>query len=81
MLKNKKYNIVVSASDGRRFYQTFQVIEENPQKAASWLLSNWPDAKIRNTVKIEEVAEIEDAELLLPGIVYKSGKGYLNTAP
>ena len=72
----KKWNILVWANDGKKFCQNFHVIERDPEAAKRYLLENFPFPKIWHTVQIQGVEEMEDAELFLPGIVYKSGKAY-----
>ncbi len=77
----KKWNLLVTASDGKRFYQNFHVIAESAEAASAWLLDNYPYAPLKPTAKVEEVEEMEDAAFFLPGIVYKSGKAYFNRPP
>lgn len=72
----KKWNILVTGNDGRKFYQNFHVIEKDSEAAKQWLLENFPVPKLKATIQIQEVEEMEDAELFLPGVVYKSGKAY-----
>jgi len=74
----KKWNVVVSGNDGRPFYQNFHVIEQNADAAARWLMDNFPNAKLRPTLQLQQIEEMEAAELFLPGIVYRSGKVYFN---
>lgn len=74
----KKYNVLVSVNDGRAFYQNFHVIASSPEAAFKWLIDNFPHAKFKATVKLQQIEQLEDAELFLPGIVYKSGKAYFN---
>lgn len=77
-MKNKKWNILVTGNDGRPFYQNFHVIEANPEAAARYLLENFPYPKLKHTIKIDQMEEVEDAEFFLPGVVYKSGRAYFN---
>jgi hypothetical protein len=72
----KKWNILVWANDGKKFCQNFHVIESDADAAKRWLIDNFPLSKFKHTVQIQEVQEMEDAELFLPGVVYKSGKAY-----
>jgi hypothetical protein len=72
----KKWNILVWANDGKKFCQNFHVIESSADAAKQWLIDNFPSAKFKHTVQIQEVEEMEDAELFLPGVVYKSGRAY-----
>ncbi|HXG60287.1 MAG TPA: hypothetical protein VNO22_02830 [Planctomycetota bacterium] len=72
----KKWNILVTGNDGRKFYQNFHVIERDAEAAKRYLLDNFPFPKLRPTIEIQEIEELEDAELFLPGVVYKSGKAY-----
>jgi hypothetical protein len=74
----RKWNVLVTGNDGRPFYQNFHVIEEDPDAAMKWLMANFPYPKIRPTIKLQEIEEVEDASFFLPGIVYKSGKAYFN---
>ena len=74
----KKWNLLVSADDGKRFYQNFHIIAETAESASQWLVENYPYPKLKPTAKVEEVEEMEDATHFLPGIVYKSGKAYFN---
>src|SRR4026208_1852684 len=74
----KKFNILVTGNDGKKFYQNFHVIEADPETAKSYLLENFPNSKLNPTIEITEIEEMEDAELFLPGVVYKSGKAYFN---
>ncbi len=77
-MKNKKWNILVTGNDGRSFYQNFHVIEETAESAARYLLDNFPYPKLKHTIKIDQMEEMEDAEFFLPGVVYKSGRAYFN---
>lgn len=72
----KKWNILVTGNDGRKFYQNFHVIETDAESAKKWLLENFPVPKLKATIEIQEIEEMEDAEFYLPGVVYKSGKAY-----
>jgi hypothetical protein len=72
----KKWNILVTGNDGRKFYQNFHVIEASADAAKVYLLDNFPNTKIKPTIQIQEIEELEDAELFLPGVVYGSGKAY-----
>ncbi len=74
----KKWNVLVSANDGRAFYQNFHVIEAGPEAAFKWLMDNFPYPRIKPTVQLQQIEEMEPADLFLPGIVYKSGKAYFN---
>ena len=74
----KKFNILVTGNDGKKFYQNFHVIEADPEAAKSYLLENFPNSKLKPTIQITEIEEMEDAELFLPGVVYRSGKAYFN---
>jgi hypothetical protein len=74
----KKFNLLVTGNDGKKFYQNFHVVEVDPEAAKTYLLENFPNAKLKPTIQITEIEEMEDAELFLPGIVYKSGKAYFN---
>jgi hypothetical protein len=74
----KKWNILVTGNDGKKFYQNFHVIEVSPEAAKQYLLENFPVAKLKPTIQISEIEEMEDAEFFLPGVVYKSGKAYFN---
>ena len=74
----KKWNIMVTGNDGKPFYQNFHVIEGSAEAAARYLLENFPYPKLKHTVKIDKVEEHEDADLFLPGVVYKSGRAYYN---
>ena len=67
-----------TGNDGKKFYQNFHVIEASPEAAKSYLLENFPNSKLKPTIQITEIEEMEDAELFLPGVVYKSGKAYFN---
>ena len=77
-VRMKKWNILVTGNDGKKFYQNFHVIEMTPEAAKQYLLENFPVAKLKPTIQINEIEEMEDAELFLPGVVYKSGKAYFN---
>ncbi len=66
----------MTGNDGRKFYQNFHVIEKDGEAAQRCLLDNFPAPGIRATIAVQKVEELEDAELFLPGIVYKSGKAY-----
>jgi len=72
----KKWNILVWANDGKKFCQNFHVIEMSAEAAEHYLLDNYPYPKLRTTVTVQGVEEMEDASLYLPGLVYKSGKAY-----
>lgn len=72
----RKWDVLITANDGQKFYQNVHVIESNPESASAYVQENFPDHKIRQTVKIEKIELIEEAELFLPGIVYKSGRAY-----
>ena len=72
----KKWNIVIWGNDGRKFVQNFHVIEAGADAAKQYLIENFPFPKIKSTLEIQEISELEDAEFFLPGIVYKSGKAY-----
>ena len=74
----KKWNVLITANDGRKFYQNFHVVELNGHAAQRYLLENFPDEKLKPTVAVEGIEEMEDATLYLPGIVYKSGKAYFS---
>ena len=74
----KKFNILVTGNDGKKFYQNFHVIEVDPEAAKTYLLENFPNPKLKPTIQVTEIEEMEDAELFLPGVVYKSGKAYFN---
>jgi hypothetical protein len=74
----KKWDVLVTANDGRKFYQNIHVIESNPESASVYVQENFPERRIRQTVNIENIEMMEDAELFLPGIVYRSGKAYFN---
>src|SRR5207249_4406024 len=41
----KKFNILVTGNDGKKFYQNFHVIEAGPEAAKSYLLENFPNSK------------------------------------
>ena len=72
----KKWNILVTGNDGRKFYQNFHVIEAGADAAKVYLLENFPNEKLKTSILIQEIEELEDAELFLPGVVYGSGKAY-----
>ena len=73
----KKWNILVWGNDnGKKFCQNFHVIEGSAEAAKTYLLENFPNPKVRPTITVQEVEEMEDASLFLPGVVYKSGKAY-----
>ena len=72
----KKWDILVTANDGRKFYQNIHVIEANPDAASAYIQDNFPEPQIRHTIHIEKIEMLEDAEFFLPGIVYRSGKAY-----
>jgi hypothetical protein len=72
----KKWNILVTGNDGRKFYQNFHVIEAQEDAAKKYLLENFPVPQIKPTIQVQEIEEMEAADLFLPGIVYKSGKAY-----
>jgi hypothetical protein len=74
----KKYNILVTGNDGKKFYQNFHVIEVESEAAKTYLLENFPNPKLKPTIQVTEIEEMEDAELFLPGVIYKSGKAYFN---
>ena len=74
----KKWNILVTGNDGKKFYQNFHVVEADAEAAKRYLLENFPNSKLKPSIQIQEIEEMEDAELLLPGVVYKSGKAYFN---
>jgi hypothetical protein len=74
----KKWNVLVTGNDGRRFYQNFHVVEGSPEAAVKYLLDNFPYPRLKPGIKVEEIELMEDAPLFLPGIVYKSGKAYFN---
>ncbi len=75
----KKWDVLVTANDGRKFYQNIHVIEANPETASTYVQDNFPEPRIRQTVHVEKIEMLEDAEHFLPGIVYKSGKAYFQT--
>ena len=77
-VKNKKWNILVTGNDGRPFYQNFHVIESSADLAVKYLLENFPYPKLKPTIKVDQMEELEDAEFFLPGVVYKSGRAYFN---
>jgi hypothetical protein len=77
-VRMKKYNILVTGNDGKKFYQNFHVIEASPEAAKQYLLENFPFPKLKPTIQITEMEEMEDAAMFLPGVVYKSGKAYFN---
>jgi hypothetical protein len=72
----KKWNILVWGNDGKKFCQNFHVIEGSAQAAEAFLLENFPYPKLRPSITVQGVEEMEDAALFLPGVVYKSGKAY-----
>ena len=72
----KKWNLLVWMNDGKKFCQSFHVIEASAEAAQQYLLDNFPYPKLRPTAAVQGVEELEDAELFLPGLVYKSGKAY-----
>lgn len=72
----KKWNILVWGNDGKKFCQNFHVIEGSADAAQAYLLENFPSPKLRPTITVQGVEEMEDAALFLPGVVYKSGKAY-----
>jgi hypothetical protein len=72
----KKWNILVWANDGKKYCQSFHVIEMSAEAAEQYLLENFPYPKLRPTITVQGVEEMEDASLFLPGLVYKSGKAY-----
>ena len=72
----KKWNIMVWGNDGKKFCQNFHVIELDAEAAKRYLLENFPVPKIKATIQVQGIEEMEDAEMFLPGIVYKSGKAY-----
>ena len=72
----KKWNILVWMNDGKKFCQNFHVIEADAEAAKRCLLENFPYPKLKASVAIQGVEEMEDAALFLPGVVYKSGKAY-----
>ncbi len=74
----KKFNLLVTGNDGKKFYQNFHVIEMTSEGAKQYLLENFPVPKLKPTLQVTEIEEMEEAELFLPGIVYKSGKAYFN---
>ncbi len=74
----KKWNVVVRGNDGRPFYQNFHVIEATAEAAGKWLLANFPYPKLKHTIELQQMEEMEDADLFLPGVVYRSGKVYFN---
>jgi hypothetical protein len=74
----KKWNVLVTGNDGRPFYQNFHVLELSEESARKYLLDNFPYPKLRPSVKIEEVEEMEEATWFLPGVIYKSGRAYFN---
>ena len=74
----KKWNVVVRGNDGRPFYQNFHVIEQSAEAASQWLLANFPWPKLKPTLELQQIEEMEEAEFFLPGIIYKSGKVYFN---
>ena len=74
----KKWNVLVTANDGRPFYQNFHVLELSAEAAKRYLLSNFPYPKLQPSVRVEEIEEMEEATWFLPGVVYKSGRAYFN---
>lgn len=72
----KKWNVLVWANDGKKFCQNFHIIEADAEAAKRYLLENFPYPKLKPTVSIQGIEEMEDAALYLPGLVYKSGKAY-----
>ena len=75
----KKWDVLVTANDGQKFYQNIHVIEANPEAAGAYVKDNFPERNLRPTVNVEKIEMIEDADLFLPGIVYKSGKAYFKS--
>jgi hypothetical protein len=71
-----KWNVLVTANDGRKFYQNVHVIEASPEAAKAWVLENYSNKHIRPSVEVTEIEKMEDADLYLPGIVYESGRAY-----
>ena len=71
-----KWNVLITANDGRKFYQNIYVLEANPKRAQSWVMANYPDVKIRQTVEVTEIEKMEEMPQHLPGIVYLSGRAY-----
>ena len=51
----KKYNILVTGNDGKKFYQNFHVIEMTPEAAKQYLLENFPIPKLKPTIQISEI--------------------------
>ena len=49
----KKWDVLVTANDGRKFYQNIHVIESNPESASVYVQENFPERRIRQTVNIE----------------------------
>jgi len=72
----KKWNLMITGNDGRKFYQNVHVVERSADAASKFLRENFPDSKIRATIEVEGIEEMGEAELFLPGIVYKSGRAY-----
>jgi hypothetical protein len=77
-VRMKKYNILITGNDGKKFYQNFHVIEATPEGAKQYLLENFPYPKLKPTVQITEIEEMEDADMFLPGVAHKSGKTHFN---
>ena len=74
----KKWNILVWANDGKKFCQNFHVIEVDADAAQRYLIENFPYPKLKPTLTIQGIEEMEAADLFLPGVVYKSGKAYFS---
>ena len=46
--------------------------------AQRYLIENFPYPKLKPTLTIQGIEEMEAADLFLPGVVYKSGKAYFS---
>lgn len=71
-----KWNVLVTGNDGRKFYQNIYVMEATPRRAQAWVMANYPDVKLRQTMEVTEIEMMVEMPQYLPGIVYISGKAY-----
>ena len=75
-----KWNILITANDGKKFYQNIHVLEVTPKRAHAWVMANYPEVRIRQTIEVTEIENMQEMRNYLPGIVYFSGKAYFETS-
>ena len=74
----KKWKVLVAGNDGRQFFRHYHVIAADAEAAKKSLADTLLQKDPQTKPDIREVEELEDAELYLPGVVFKSGKAYFD---